>query len=239
MGWRENKQTLIPVLLSSTAFILTLLSVTWCEYISFTEKATGYEALYGIWYHSSTGPEESPLTGGTQIATRCVINPDNIFTDGKWKSAKSFSIICPVIGGVACVWVWFAQCFHSRGTWKCLATIFLWCSLFSGMTLLFLGSNACSDNPILASQLGSIQNGNVAEFTDSCAMHWGAKCNIAATILWFLAGVSMFKIEAPTRPARPPPETQTVTYQKTTQTDGTEVVTKNVVKGVAVPKEQP
>jgi len=168
-----------------------------------------------------------------------VINPDNIFTDGKWKSAKSFSIICPVIGGVACVWVWFAQCFHSRGTWKCLATIFLWCSLFSGLTLLFLGSNACSDNPILASQLGSIQNGNVAEFTDSCAMHWGAKCNIAATILWFLAGVSMFKIEAPTRPARPPPETQTVTYQKTTQTDGTEVVTKNVVKGVAVATEQP
>lgn len=70
-------------------------------------------------------------------------------------------------------------------------------------------------------------------------MHWGAKCNIAATILWFLAGVSMFKIEAPTRTARPPPETQTVTYQKTTQADGTEVVTKNVVKGVAVAKEQP
>jgi len=239
MPWRENKITLVPVLLSSSAFALSLLSVAWCEYISFTEQSTGFKAMYGIWYYTDTYATQSPLTGADQIVSGCISNPGNIPVDAKWKTAMSFSIICPIIGGIACVWVWFSQCWYGRGgMWKCLGITFLWCSLFSGLTLLFLGSSACTDNPILELQMSTISDvAGGAVFNETCDMHWGAKCNIAATILWFLAGVSMFKIDPPTRPPRPPPETQTVTYTKTTQADGAQVVTKNVVKGVAVAKE--
>lgn len=197
--------------------------------------------MYGIWYYTDTYVTQSPLTGADQIVSGCIINPSNIPIDAKWKAAKSFSIICPIFGGIATFWVWLAQCVYRSNIWKCIGTVFIWCSLFSGLTLLFMGSNACTDNPILAGQMSAISEvaGGSGDFTETCALHWGANCTIAATVLWFLAGVSMFKIDAPTRPPRPPPETQTVTYTKTTQADGTELVTQNVVKGVAVEKEEP
>jgi len=49
----------------------------------------------------------------------------------------------------------------------------------------------------------------------------------------------MLVIGAPKRPVQGPAETQTVTYQKTTNPDGTSTVAEvAVVKGVAVPNPQ-
>jgi hypothetical protein len=70
-------------------------------------------------------------------------------------------------------------------------------------------------------------------FNDECVMAAGGKCSIASTVLWFLAAVAAFKVEPP---KREPVTTQTqdVTYTKTTNPDGTVVVTENVVKGEPV-----
>ena len=64
----------------------------------------------------------------------------------------------------------------------------------------------------------------------------GGKCNIAATVLWFLAAIAAFKVEPPQREPITT-QTQDVTYTKTTNPDGTVVVTENVVKGTPVEVE--
>lgn len=65
-------------------------------------------------------------------------------------------------------------------------------------------------------------------------MGLGGKCSIASTVLWFLAAVAAFTVEPP--PEREPITTQTqdVTYTKTINPDGTEVVTENIIKGEPV-----
>jgi len=108
-------------------------------------------------------------------------------------------------------------------------------TFFQGLTFLFLQSSACSDNPLYAS---GAQSDAMTEqyYKDECTWDKGMSWNVAATILWFLTGVSMVIIGAPVRPERPPPETQQVTYQKTTNPDGTTTVAEvGVVKGTSIP----
>lgn len=106
--------------------------------------------------------------------------------------------------------------------------IFLFCCLCQGLTLLFLDSSACKNN----SYVNDLENTAGATFEDECSMALGARSNIASTCLWFVAGALMLCImKPPQRPPREPAETQTVTYTKTEQPDGTQVVTEEVVKG--------
>ena len=64
-------------------------------------------------------------------------------------------------------------------------------------------------------------------------MGLGGKCSIVSTVLWFLAAVAAFTVEPPKREPVTI-QTQDVTYTKTTNPDGTEVVTENIVKGEPV-----
>lgn len=61
-------------------------------------------------------------------------------------------------------------------------------------------------------------------------MATGGKCSIASTVLWFLAAVAAFKVDPPKREPVTI-QTQDVTYTKTTNPDGTEIVTETVIKG--------
>ena len=79
----------------------------------------------------------------------------------------------------------------------------------------------------------SLESSTALTFDDECVMAAGGKCSIAATILWFLAAVAAFKVEPPKREPITT-QTQDVTYTKTTNQDGTVVVTENVVKGEPV-----
>lgn len=64
-------------------------------------------------------------------------------------------------------------------------------------------------------------------------MGLGGKCSIASTVLWFLAAVAAFTVEPPEREPITT-QTQDVTYTKTINPDGTEVVTENIIKGEPV-----
>jgi hypothetical protein len=134
-----------------------------------------------------------------------------------------------MISGVTIFWNWLAPCF-SRGEkfWMYSGMIFLFCCLCQGLTLLFLDSNGCKDN----SYVKGLEDALSASFEDECSMEWGARSNIASTCLWFVAGALMLCVmKAPTRPEPEPAGTQTVTYTKSEQPDGTEIVTEEVVKG--------
>lgn len=92
-----------------------------------------------------------------------------------------------------------------------------------------MDSEACHNSRLAQ----SLETSTSLTFNDTCAISSGGKCSIAATVLWFLAAVTAFKVQPP---KREPVTTQTqdVTYTKTTNPDGTVVVTENVVKGEPV-----
>uniref|UniRef100_A0A7S4ILA9 Uncharacterized protein n=1 Tax=Odontella aurita TaxID=265563 RepID=A0A7S4ILA9_9STRA len=235
MGFSCCDKPLIPVVFSGCALFLSLLGNLVCQFVSFglTLERSGRtsDIFFGIWYYKGL----ANVTTGNYVETIevCKMYPSSTSFDSKWKSAKAFSIIAPVIGGVFWCWICFALCFEmSNSLWRKIGALFVLNTVFQGLTLLYLTSEGCLNNEFTG-YIEELYPNITAD--DSCSMAWGAKTAIAATCCWFVAGVSMFVIDAPTRPERGPPETQTVTYTKTTQPDGTEVITSDVVKGKAVP----
>ena len=87
-------------------------------------------------------------------------------------------------------------------------------TLFQGLTFLIFKSNACEDNPVtraLKEELSSYArtNGITAReeanfnltidqlWEDECSWDSGSSANVVAVICWFLAGVFMLGLGAP------------------------------------------
>jgi hypothetical protein len=217
----------IPILFATGAFFMGLLGNLYCETIGF-ESTTGSDTLtFGVWYHKGYETVTLEPDDRVVVTETCFQYPSGTYFDAKWKTAKAFSIITPIIGGLVLFWSWLAPCWYvDQARWKKMGMIFVVMTLFQGLTLLLLGSNACKDNGLvdLLSQDG-------IDYNQVCSFAWGTKVNIAAVVFWFVAGVTMLTlVKPPTRPEHPT-ETQTVTYTQTEQPDGTKVVTEEVVKG--------
>lgn len=173
---------------------------------------------------------------GEIIIRDTCIQYDGVGFDAKWKTVKAFAIIAPIFGGVLCFWTWVGVCFYKgKPFWQKAGIVFLITCFFQGLTLLFLQSNACHNNPTINNVEG--QSGVDLQFNDECERDWGYNCVIASVVLWFASAVAAFAVPPARRPERGPPETQTVTYTETTQPDGTKAVTTEVVKGTYMPEE--
>lgn len=171
---------------------------------------------------------------GTVVLETCYNYPSGMNMDSQWRSARAFSTMCLIIGGVVTFFALLAGCLYpNKGTYKAGGMAYMLCCLFSGLSLLLLDSNLCHNN-LLIGQLQQQLPDTTVTFESSCSMATGAKCTIAATVLWFLAAIAALKVEPPTRS---PITTQThdVTYTKTTGPDGAAVVSENVVQGEPVP----
>lgn len=213
---------MIPAFFASLALGFSLLANTYCETIAFPPDSTNINGLaptlkFSVWYQ--------------QQNNQCVDYPNSVDIDAKWKTARAFSIIAPVIGGFLAFFAWLAPCMNfGEASWKKAGLVFILVTLFQGFTLFLLSSNACINNPLVPTY----------GYQDTCELEWGTKLNITSVVFWFIAGVVMKQMPAPTQPPRPPPETQTVTYTKIEKGDGTPVVQANVVKGTYVAEaEQP
>lgn len=221
-------------MIAGLALFLSMLGNIVCQFVSFQTNVGNErdgDVFFGIWYYK--GIAQMERKGEVQYVETCIFYPSGTFFDPKWKAAKSFSILAPVLGGVFWVWICFGLCLEmSARLWRIIGMIFFLTCLLQGLTLLYLPSNGCVNNEFLEIVDEAYPN---VTFSDNCQMAWGAKSAIASSVLWFVAGVTMFIIDPPTKPERGPPETQTVTYTKTAQPDGTEVVTSETVKGKAIP----
>lgn len=156
----------------------------------------------------------------------CVQYPSGYAVDSAWKATRAFSILATLLGGLFAVGLVLAPCFRRSGSsanatgWTGSAFCFLVIlPLFQGLTFLFLQTNLCQNDS---------NNSNI-----DCKLVSGTSgANIAAVIFWFLTGISMLALGAPKHPERPPAETQTVTYERTVDENGAEMVVQTkVVKG--------
>jgi len=237
---------LLPAIFATLAFMTAFLFSFWCESIKFTLNETAQvdapSLHFGPWYQRQQAVEEEGVGGESRffIRNKCVAYPGSVSVDSSWKTTRAFSIMAPIIGGLGAFVLWLAPClyFLNESSWRSLAIIFIVVvTLFQGLTFLFLKSNACKDNLIVA-QFENLGDGSL--YPDECEWDEGSTTNVISVVLFFLTGVTMLILGVPVRPPRPPPETQTVTYQRTELPDGGHTVTEvNVVKGVAVPQEKP
>jgi len=247
MGCYKQPPTyLLPGTLAIIAFILCLFGSTWCKFISFTELNNTTDPVtlsYGIWNYLGVSSRQT-LSGETVYMESCNYYPDNsVSVDTKWRSARAFSALTVIIGGLVTFWVVLSWCIRSfrgdraKSLLRCAAMMYMLCCLFQGLTLLLMTSNACYNNGMVGITATTLKNSVVnfsGEFPTTCAMAGGGKATIAAVVMWFLAALAALKVEPP----QPDPimvESHNVTYTKNQQADGTQVVTETVVKGTPVP----
>ncbi|KAL3808323.1 hypothetical protein ACHAXA_004052 [Cyclostephanos tholiformis] len=225
----------LPGLVASFAFILALFGGCYCQFLSFASSEGGEDAItlnFGIWYYQGWEVVES-VTQGTVLLKTCNHYPDGTVFDSKWKSAKAFSTMALVMGGVMTFWALLAGLIpSSKAMFRMGGSVYMVCCLFTGLSLLLLDSNACNINTYSA-ELNE-DSITIASFPETCTMGPGAKCTIAATVLWFAAAIAACMTEP--RQRRPiTTETHDVTYTKTTGPDGTTILSEAVVKGAPVP----
>lgn len=221
---------LIPAFISTFALLTSMLGTLWCYSIKFAPTNSNESTIsLGAW--SQQTYERSTIGNYYVIEQTCSPLPSGIEVDAKLRTVRAFSIITPILGGLLTVSLWFAPCFnrHSAKSWKTLATFYcVFLTLFQGLTFLIYPSIFCTDNTLVALLGGS--------YNQKCQWGQGSTANVISVVLWFCTGVSMIIVGVPVKEARPPPETQEVTYERTQNPDGTSTVAQvAVVKGTAVP----
>ena len=175
----------------------------------------------------------------------CNYYPDNsVEVDTHWRSARAFSALTIIIGGLTTFWVVLSWCIRgfrsgerAKSLLRCAAMMYMVCCLFQGLTLLLLTSNACYNNGMVGLTATALTNSIVnfdGEFPTTCEMASGGKATIAAVVMWFLAAVAALTVNPPQLDPITV-ESHDVTYTKNQQADGTTVVTETVVKGTPVP----
>jgi len=219
-----------PLIAGSAAMILTVLGNARCQTISFKRIETvdiddTAERKFGPFYTRDWVARQTP-TGTTFYRYECVNYPEGTHRDSKWKAVVAFAAITVIVGGITLFYTFMAPflSFRSVHLWKLTGFLYIFCSITQGLTLLILESDLCKNNYFLSA----------AQYESECHGDWGFVLNIVSVVFWFLAGGLILTnvVSAPTRPPRPPAETQTITYSGRPQKDGTTVITEsNVIKG--------
>lgn len=183
----------IPATLGTVALFLSLIGSFMCRFVSIFDNASQQDVYTGIWLKTTLYQLQSSQTGEWSLYKGCGSYPSGVPLDAKWKSAMAFSILAVVIGAFALFGVYFSACLPMTASrWRMVAFALVIASLFQGLTLLFLSSNACgSDRSFFEEEYPFL------DLADGCGMSWGANMCIAATTLWFVAGVTACKIKSP------------------------------------------
>ena len=132
--------------------------------------------------------------GGLYVFESCLYYPEEQEIDSMWKTAQAFAIIAFIMG----LFVMIASCVFACAqdenanvstarAW--LAPNYLLLTLFQGLTLLLLNSNACKDNFLVQ---GATATNPTANFPETCSLNTGANLIISATVLWFAAALASF-----------------------------------------------
>ncbi|KAL3790153.1 hypothetical protein HJC23_009590 [Cyclotella cryptica] len=194
--------SLFSALCVCAAFILNWYSTVACNFISValtygsSSDPSSVSLHFGIWNYQSWTVVSS--SSGTVVFQGCWRYPDYVEVDPEWKAAKAFSVMALVFGLALMLAVLFSAC-SGKGAKQVTPASgvgFFICSLFSGLSLLLLGSDLCKENVLSEGLESMYPNSNMS--VASCGISAGAKCSISATILWFLAGVSScraYKVE--------------------------------------------
>jgi hypothetical protein len=101
--------------------------------------------------------------------------------DTKFNSARAFTYVANIFGGIAFFTLWLASCCPiSQSRLKCLSFHFFIATLFQGLTLLIFQSNVCKPGFFSVYFPPNIDTGNVTSEV-SCSLSTGTNLAIVAT----------------------------------------------------------
>lgn len=178
------------------AFILNWFAAAQCNFLSLSltyGNSTQPDTLdlhFGIWSYQ-TWTKVSSINGPV-IFEGCHHYPEFVEVDPLWKAARAFSVMALVFCVGMMLVTLYSMC--DKVTEKELRVSpvtglgYTVCSLFSGLSLLLLGSDLCKDNTLSDEIMNSFPNNDMN--ISSCHIATAGKCSISATILAFLAGAA-------------------------------------------------
>lgn len=235
-------QSFLPSIFAIAAIILGTGANVYCEVVKFPQVQgnTDLVLFAGPWFYRT--PDAYEWGDNTFVFQTC--RPydylqDNLgfdyTVDAKTKTVWAFAVMTPMIGALLILFSCWGPCNGaSASRWKCMGSLFILLSVFQGITLLIQSSSICYDNPAI--QYLEVNNPDLAKtLPEQCEWAAGFKVNIAAVVLWFLAGACSYAFPPPLVIHEHPRQDQTVTY--TQNLNGTvEETHVTIVKGT--PAEQ-
>ena len=107
-------------------------------------------------------------------------------------TARAFSVLALIFAVIILVASIIQSCVQDPSKYSSgwIAPAYLLTAIFQGLTLLLLNSNACLNNSLVQ----DLEDGDLQDITfpDTCSLGQGANLVIAATSLWFAAGVASY-----------------------------------------------
>lgn len=232
----------VPGILAAASFLTTLFGGIYCRFLSFTslddvngEPLTLY---FGIWYYQGWlfGTDSE---GNTVAMQTCYRYPDFMVFDAKWKSAKAFSTMAIIVGGLVTCWTLCAGCLYpTKKMYVAASMLYMMCCLFTGLSLLMLDSDACNNNMLV--DLFQDDSGLVGlSFPDSCASAYGAKCIFSATVMWFAAAVGLLLVAPPERTNRVTTDARREEVKEDIKEAASEQVEEDIAAATAGENDEP
>ncbi|KAL7521115.1 hypothetical protein ACHAWX_005809 [Stephanocyclus meneghinianus] len=181
----------IPAFLALIALLLSLYGFR-CNFVQFVSKVNGPDGPisihFGYWSHQSWTVSNS--TNGLATEKTCEWYPvDATAPDKTFKVGRTFNLFALVLGASFILLDILSGCVSTapnRGILQAGAIGYLLCCLCSGLSLLILQSDVCTDN-VLLNPIPGFQG-------TTCSLSTGGKSIIAATVMWFVAGCGIVAI---------------------------------------------
>mmetsp|Transcript_2587 Transcript_2587/g.3973 ORF Transcript_2587/g.3973 Transcript_2587/m.3973 type:complete len:248 (-) Transcript_2587:154-897(-) len=186
------------IVFGTVALFLTLFGNFWCGFAthgaslsSSDQFATDNLVTKGLWNIMDYQTYYTIADGSIYFSTLnyCVPYSNSVEFDPLWKSAMTFSIIATVAGGCASCGICFCVCASpvEQVKWRVFALIFLFTSLFQGLTFLYFPSKGCQGYSETVQNYNNDENITIS--FAKCALSHGANMSIAAVVLWFLSAL--------------------------------------------------
>lgn len=190
----------IPGIIAATAFFTSYLGNFYCNNIQFVPDVEFADLdlysprpqSFGLWTYRQQKVVDR-RDGEAFYAESCAGYPSGTEFDSDWRLARAFSLLSVFSAGFLILWQLCAPfLLFDANYWRWAMVLFSFIGVCQGMTLKFLVSDGCWDNPLLP-QLSSHPD----IYEESCSWDWGTRASLASTILYFLTVLSLLFIPAP------------------------------------------
>lgn len=209
----------LPSIFSAAAIVLGTAANTFCENVMFRQKSGNDDLVIFVGPWSYRAPYSPEWGGSTLVYSTCrsysyleEYQGFDYTIDAKTRTVQAFSIITPLVGGLLLILTCCGTCGKSLSkSWKIIGYLLFLTSALQGITLLIENSSICYDNPVI--QYLEAKNSDLAgTFPSECKWAGGFKINVAAVLLWAVAGACCLLLPPPLVIHERPRQEQTVTY---------------------------
>ena len=191
----------VPAVIATAAYLTSFAGNFFCNNIQLvpqgefdtTDPYHPRTLSFGIWKHAKLRVFKDFDSGGVTFAEYCVGYPDDTDFNAAWTMARAFSCLTMIFAGMLLLWQWLAAILLLDARyWRWTMVPFAVIGGCQTMSLLFLYSNACHDNPMLPDMVHDPE-----VYPNECTWNSGTRMQIAAAVLYFCTSASLYLIPAP------------------------------------------